>query len=301
MRVQKSVKIIAGTDWWTDCDDAVALRLLARAHLRGEIELLGVAVNACMEDSAPSLDAYLGLEGLPNLPLGIDLAATDYGGRPPYQRRLAALPGAHRRNTDCEEGVRFYRRLLSQSEGCVDIVEIGFQQILAGLLLSGPDDLSPLDGLRLVQEKVNKLWAMAGNWADPRRGFEHNFAKTPRASCAANIVCKRWPTPVTFLGFEVGQSVITGGRLPEGDTLRQILIDHGTPAGRCSWDPMLALLALTGDEKAAGYGVVRGRASVSAQSGINRFKADENGPHAYVVKERPDAFFRQNIDSAIGP
>ncbi len=226
MRVQKPVKIIAGTDWWTDCDDAVALRLLARAHLRGEIELLGVAVNACMEDSAPSLDAYLSIEGLPNL---------------------------------------------------------------------------PLDGLRLVREKVNKLWAMAGNWADPRHGFEHNFAKTPRASSAANIVCKKWPTPVTFLGFEVGQSVITGGRLPEGDPLRQILIDHGTPAGRCSWDPMLALLVLTGDEKAAGYGVVRGRASVSAQSGINRFKADENGPHAYVVKERPDAFYRQNIDLAIGP
>jgi len=291
--------MIVGTDWWTDCDDAVALRVLARAHLRGEIELLGVAVNACMEDSAPSLDAYLGGEGLPGLPLGIDLAATDYGGKPPYQRRLAALPGSHRSNAQCEDGVRLYRRLLAQSDGNVDIVEIGFQQILAGLLLSGPDDLSPLDGLLLVKKKVNKLWAMAGNWADPRRGFEHNFAKTQRASSAANIVCKKWPTPVTFLGFEAGQTVMTGGGLPEGDPLRQILIDHGTPAGRCSWDPMLALMAVVHDEKAAGYTTVRGRASVSAQSGINRFKADANGLHAYVVKDWQDEVYATQINRRI--
>lgn len=296
----KPVKIIAGTDWWTDCDDAVALRVLARAQQRGDIELLGVAVNACMEDSAPSLDAYLSLEGLPNLPLGIDLAATDYGGKPPYQRRLAALPGS-RSNAQCEDGVRLYRRLLARSEESVDIIEIGFQQILANLLLSGPDEFSPLTGEQLVRQKVRKLWAMAGRWDNPEGGFEHNLAKTPRARAAAHLVCQRWPSPVCFLGFEVGESVITGGGLPEGDPLRQILIDHGTPAGRCSWDPMLALLAVIGDERAAGYGAVRGRARVDAQSGKNTFVPDENGSHSYVVKEQPDAFYRQSIDAVIRP
>lgn len=296
---KQPVKMIAGTDWWTDCDDAVALRVLSRAHLRVTIELLGVAVNACMEDSAPSIDAYLTGEGLPGLPLGIDIEATDYGGKPPYQRRLAALPGSHRSNAQCEEGVRFYRRLLAQSEDCIELIEIGFQQILANLLLSGPDDLSPLGGEQLVREKVRKLWAMAGRWDRPEGGFEHNLAKTPRARAAAHLVCARWPSPICFLGFEAGESVITGGGLPEGDPLRQILIDHGTPAGRCSWDPMLALLAVTGDEKQAGYGVVRGRAHVDAQSGRNTFDPDEKGPHAYVVKEQPDAFYRQSIDALL--
>ena len=121
MRVQKSVKIIAGTDWWTDCDDAVALRLLARAHLRGEIELLGVAVNACMEDSAPSLDAYLGLEGLPNLPLGIDLAATDYGGRPPYQRRLAAMAMEKIKGEFQEKSWQAFWRTAVEGEGVAEV------------------------------------------------------------------------------------------------------------------------------------------------------------------------------------
>ena len=52
-------KIIFGTDWWTDCDDAVALRMLARAHNAGEIDLCGIVINACMEDSVRSADAFL--------------------------------------------------------------------------------------------------------------------------------------------------------------------------------------------------------------------------------------------------
>ena len=38
-------KMILGTDWWTDCDDAVALRLLAKAHKAGDITLLGIGIN----------------------------------------------------------------------------------------------------------------------------------------------------------------------------------------------------------------------------------------------------------------
>ena len=41
-------QILLGTDWWSDCDDAVAVRLLARAAKAGEVRLLGIGVNACM-------------------------------------------------------------------------------------------------------------------------------------------------------------------------------------------------------------------------------------------------------------
>lgn len=36
---------ILGTDWWTDCDDAVAVRILARAHKSGKICIKGIGVN----------------------------------------------------------------------------------------------------------------------------------------------------------------------------------------------------------------------------------------------------------------
>ena len=47
-------KFILGTDWWTDCDDAVALRLITRAVKDGKVGLVGVGINACMEYSVAS-------------------------------------------------------------------------------------------------------------------------------------------------------------------------------------------------------------------------------------------------------
>ena len=66
---------ILGTDWWTDCDDAVALRILARAHQAGEICLDAIAINAAMEYSVPSLEGFLNTEGVKNIQLGLDAEA----------------------------------------------------------------------------------------------------------------------------------------------------------------------------------------------------------------------------------
>ena len=55
--------MLVGTDWWTDCDDAVAVRILAKAELSETIQIFGIGINACMEHSVPSLDGFLTLEG----------------------------------------------------------------------------------------------------------------------------------------------------------------------------------------------------------------------------------------------
>ena len=36
---------ILDTDWWTDCDDAVAIRLLCNAHWQKKVNLLGININ----------------------------------------------------------------------------------------------------------------------------------------------------------------------------------------------------------------------------------------------------------------
>ena len=46
-------RFILDTDWWTDCDDAVALRLLCNAHKNKEIDFIGININACMPYSVP--------------------------------------------------------------------------------------------------------------------------------------------------------------------------------------------------------------------------------------------------------
>lgn len=288
-------RFILGTDWWTDCDDAVALRLLTRAHRAGEIELTGVVLNACMPRSVESVDAFLCADGL-DVPIGLDSAATDFAGTPVYQYAVCDRACRYHDNAQAEDAVRLYRRLISQ--GHVELIEIGFMNVLAALLESGPDDISPLTGCELVEKYVDKLWIMAGKW-DEQAGQEHNFNNNERSRRAAQKLCELCPAPVTFLGWEVGVNVISGKNVPQDDILYTIMKAHGSEHGRHSWDPMTALLAVTGDIGQAGYREVRGRARVDGESGANFFYEDAAGMHSYVVKERPNDWYEAEIERRI--
>lgn len=289
---------ILGTDWWSDCDDAVALRLLTRAVKRGDINLLGIGINACMEYSVASLKGFLSADGVDGIPVGIDRDATDYGGRLTYQKHLAENYGIGITNADAEDAIRLYRRILSESREKVEIVEIGFLQVIAGVLESGGDDISPKSGIELFREKVDKVWVMAGKW-DGDGEKEHNFCLNTRTSAAAKKFCALCPVPVTFLGFEVGCDVITGGKLDRNDHLYSVLEVHGSANGRSSWDPMLVMMALIGDEEKAGYVTVTGTASVDAETGANYFVKSADGKHKYVTKRYENKYYEDQINSII--
>jgi len=292
-------EFIFGTDWWTDCDDLAAMRILLRAHKEGKIKLLGVGINACMEFSVPSVDGFIALEGVTDIPLGIDLKGTDFEGTHlKYQKNLAPFSVNYKKNEDAEDAVKLYRRLLRDCEGKVEIVEVGFLQVFAELLLSKPDEISEKTGLELVREKVKKVWVMAGKW-DEQGGKEHNFCNNHRSRTGGEIFCRLCPVSVTFLGFEAGENVISGNELSDDDFLYKSFCDHGSSKGRCSWDPLTALLAVTGDEKSAGYDYIQGRASVDEIGGRNYFTADEKGPHRYVIPLYDSKYYQDKINEII--
>lgn len=290
-------RFILGTDWWTDCDDAVAMRILARAHKSGEINIEGIGINACMEYSVTSLEGFLNKEGI-QVPIGIDLAATDFGGNPPYQKNLSKFSLRYCSNEDAEDAVRLYRRILACSDRPLEIIEIGYLQVIANVLESLPDDISPKNGYDLVKEKVSKIWVMAGKW-DEDFGKENNFIRNTRSKKAGNIFCSKCPIPVTFLGWETGFDVITGDNLDKDDFLYKVLCDHGSHNGRPSWDPMLVLMAIIGDEAAAGYDVVCGTASVDCETGANHFLPDKNGLHKYVSKGKENNYYKKQINKRL--
>ena len=292
-------KLILGTDWWTDCDDAVALRLIARAVKADKIQLLGVGINACMACSVASLKSFFISEGIENVPIGIDINATDFGGNPPYQRRLADRLSQSVTNADAEDAVRLYRKILAaDDDGKIEIVEIGYLQVVAALLVSQGDDISPKTGLELVSEKVSKFWVMAGKWdADGEK--ENNFCRNFRSRVAGIVFCKLCPVPITFLGWEIGYGVLSGGNLNKDDILYQVLKDHGSSNGRHSWDPMLVLMALCGDEEDAGYKTVLGTASVDAETGANYFVKSSEGRHRFVIKKHENSYYEKKINSLI--
>lgn len=148
-----------------------------------------------------------------------------------------------------------------------------------------------MSGMELMKEKVSKIWVMAGKW-DENPGRENNFTRNTRSRVAGTKFCQKCPVPITFLGWEIGVDVITSDNLKENDILYRVLCDHGSPNGRMSWDPMLVLLALIGDESAAGYDTVNGVASVDSQTGENRFHPCDDGKHKYVIKKMMDEYYK---------
>ena len=300
---QKPIPFIIGTDWWTDCDDAVAMRVLAWAHISRLIKIKGIVLNACMAQSVRSLDAFMTLEGCPGLPMGIDREAVDFGRTPLYQKRLAyEYPvGPLRENEDCPDGAALYRQILAESDEGLDIIEIGYPQVLSKLLKSPGDHLSPLTGKELVKQKVNKLWLMAGNWNYLEYGLENNFSRNERSREAGHFLCRNWPTPITFLGGETASDILTGDTLTsEKDPVYNALKDHGLcHKGRSSWDPLLAFLACCNNEETAGYSTVRGYADVDAETGANRFKPCDDGSHCFVRKAWPDSCYKQIINAIV--
>lgn len=289
---------IVGTDWWSDCDDAVAMRLLARAVKEGMIKVLGIGINACMEYSVASLDGFLHLEGVSGISIGIDRAATDFSGEPSYQKGLSEFAVAYHSNDEAEDAVRLYRRILAAAKEPIEIIEIGFLQVVTAVLNSGSDDISEKTGMELIREKVSKIWVMAGKW-DEDGGIEHNFANNQRSRTAGEIFCGSCPVPVTFLGWEIGADVITGDQLSNKDFLYKVMCDHGSVSGRMSWDPMLVLMAITGDEEASGYRAVCGTAAVDPLTGENHFLPCSEGMHKYVVKTQNNEYYKQLINERI--
>lgn len=299
-------KIILGTDWGTDCDDVAAMRICARAHKKGLWQLMGVCIDACT--SAPddaacvSVDAFLTADGLCDIPIGIDPGATSYPGPMRYQTVLAAqYPHKIQTNAQCPESLALYKSLLRDcADGEAEILEIGFQQALAALLTDP-------EGYALFRDKVTQLWLMAGDFAENGHGKEYNCSVNEKAASAAHIVAEKAPCPVTYLGFEVGVSVICGGN-PENDPrlandpLVTAFDAQGSHNGRCSWDPMLALLALHGEPEKAGYTCRYGKNAIDPLTGENTFTyADAqsfqaDAPHRYVIKSRPDTQYQAELN-----
>ena len=294
---EKPAALLFGTDWWTDCDDVAALEILLKAQRYGLIDLKAVGVSSVMRYSAPSVKAVCEEQGLGEIPIGLDTSAERKGVFCLYQKKLAAYRKTGFTNGDCPEAYRLYRRALASSRDKAVIVDVGFPTILMELLASGPDEYSRLNGIQLVENKVSEVVVMGGRW-DKHSGREYNFCAYQRNREAAAYLCAHCPVPLTFLGYEVGKSVITGGRDVPGLT-GVAYASHLSPKGRPSWDPMTALFAVIGDAGKAGYRRVYGTASVDPKTGKNSFTACEGGKHSYLIKEKENRFYRKQIDEIL--
>lgn len=313
--------VIIDTDWWTDSDDVVAMRIACHLERLGHINILGVALSTTQDIGPASLDGFLQAEANKKYRIAVPKTPhTPTHALGSFQPGLSQLPHDAGTPETMENAVTMYRSLLANAKGKVDIITIGFLNNLEELLKSPADSISPLTGLELVTQKVNLVYTMGGLWPNSQGGNmpgsntegEYNLAKTPQARVAANYVLANWPTEIIFSGYTVGYTIFSGSNLEsriETDNVAKAMQSHGdfngSPKGRPSWDPLKILLGGAGFDNNSvmdsiaphGYTLVRGTAAADASNGQNTFTTSDTGKHYYTVKAATDLVLRDRLDS----
>jgi len=287
------VNLIFDTDMAPDYDDVGALAILHAMADSGEVKILATLSSNKCETAVPCIEVINTYFGRGNIPTGavkgegVDLTTWHSGLR--WTDELPSLyPHSTRSTSQSEDALTIYRRILSsQPDNSVTIVTVGFLSNLKNLLLSGPDEISPLSGKELVRKKVKELVSMTGMFPE---GKEFNVKEDAKAS---QIVFSEWPTPITLSGFEIGSKILTGKRLASSEKIGNPVIDTYTmclaqdnPNGRESWDQTAVLAAVHGIRDY--FDIERGTMAVY-DDGSNSWEKDENGNHSRLVfKMQPE-------------
>ncbi|HJD24585.1 MAG TPA: nucleoside hydrolase [Firmicutes bacterium] len=279
--------VFLDTDIGTDCDDAGAMALLHHL-LPGSGMRIGAMVCSAPLPDSPALirhiNAYFGCF----CPVGrVQSRAAAGMYRDVYAGEVLRRSGAYQEASPWPKAVPLLRRELSR---CPDhsavYVAIGPQTNMAALLLSPPDEESPLGGRELLERKLRRTVVMAGRFVD----------ETPEYNVLADIGAARltaadWPGEMTYVPHELGTALITGNGFTEEqyrDNPVAIAYDvHNGRQGRYSWDPVTVYQALKPDNGLFRAGEA-GMVSIS-QEGVSRFSPAPAGRHRLLeLKERSE-------------
>ena len=273
------LSLLIETDIFSDVDDVGALAV-AHAHAdAGNVELLGVGVNTPSRWGVAMADLVNRHYGRPEIPVGAMLPLDDSVADTDYARGTVRAFGIVD-PIGAESAPQLLRRVLEAADDAsVTVVSLGFFQNLVALLDEEPP--GGLPGRDLVRRKVARTVVMGGLFPS---GTEFNVAEFPTT---AGSFARRWPGRIEFLGWEVGDDVITGTELsrtgaaddPVAEAYRRF---SGPGAGRKSWDLMTVDLAVRGAADHYQYSEP-GRVEVD-DDGATTWHPAPDGPHRYVTR-----------------
>lgn len=299
------VSVILDTDMSGDCDDTGALAILHKLADAGEAELLACLVNGIDHDGAvaASVSAINTYYGRPAIPIGVYHGARCKETWSAYTVALrdefphSALPDAA-----MPSAVDVFRKTLAAApDDSVTIVSIGFLINLRELLESQPDAHSPLVGEELVRRKVKRMVLMGGDFPQSVPEGEYNLAHQG-VGPDSQYVIERWPTPILFVGWTIGNRILTGPALlptPAANPVRRAyqLWRNVLEQGRPSWDLLTVYAAVRGveplwSESPRGYCEV-------ASNGANRWDASVDRGHTYLIEKSPLDEVRRALDELL--
>lgn len=293
------VKVIFDTDMGNDSDDALALAILHNMVERGKCELLGITLTKCNPYAAKYCKAFNIQYGRPDIPIGLVKDGKEtHDGR--YVRKIMELKKADGsvafpipEGWEPEDSVVLLRKLLAAAEDhSIVIVQVGFSTNLARLLDTPADDISPLTGKELAAKKVRLVSAMAGAFTFQNDRFiAHKEYNVVVDIPMAQKLCKEWPTPIVFSGFELGVDVLirectllNDYMSPEPNILQQSVIFYlGGLGKQPTWD-LTSVLFVVRPEAGRNYFSLSEAGTVTVRDdGTTFFTADQAGKHRCFI------------------
>ena len=279
------IPVIFDTDMMGDVDDVGAVAVLHALADKGEVEILATGVCTKHPGSPLCLDALNRFYGRANLPLGV-VKGPAFLKKSRYADGIAKeWPHRFESVDDVPDVVKVYRKALAGAkDGSVVLITVGQLTNVRDLLQSGADECSDLPGKDLVKKKVRTWVCMGGKFPGGREANLVNDGK------AAYVAIRDWPGTIVFSGWEIGQKIITGrgyAKVKGPHAAKRAYFLFNKWQGRQSWDQTAVLYAGRGldgglnkvwDLSPAGRMVID-------EEGVNGWKAEEGGPHRYLVEK----------------
>jgi inosine-uridine nucleoside N-ribohydrolase len=293
------VQILLDTDMLTDCDDAGAMATLHALTDRGEAKILGVAVNGVDSHGlhgavVSAINHYF---GRPDIPIGVSPRTAEQtpAKLSTYSPAIfEAYPHDGLRDSERPDAVDLYRRLLGDAaDRSVTIVSIGFLSNLADLLADEADR-------ELVARKVRGITIMGGAYP---AGKEYNFQFAGTGPTTKAVIAA-WPdrVPMTFVGYELGELVVTGkgyANTPDSPMRRAYQLAYDSiHQGRPSWDQVAVFHAVRGlhHDGHTWFRAIHGQNGI-ADDGSNVWTTDPASPHAYLELEASSSDLAAEIEA----
>lgn len=287
----KGVKIIFDTDMGPDFDDVGAITVLHALAAKGECEILATVSCDSHPSVAPTIEVFNQYFKKPDIPVGVaSLKAPGFISHNNWNDSLVTRFLKKKEVTSYPSALEIYRKVLAkQADNSVTIVTVGFLSNIMELLNSKPDKFSNLSGVDLVKKKVKNWVAMAGIMPN---GIEFNVNEHKEA---AYEVFSKWPKPILLSGFEIGDKILTGGKVAKKNTntnpaawayqYNLATYDKKPQANRPSWDQTAVLCAIRNPEK---YFYVNGPGKfIANKDGSNLWDADVNAGHYFLAHKYP--------------
>lgn len=286
--------VILDVDMSTDVDDVCAVRIATAMDTAGIISLKGVMYSVTGENNVQALRGLLLHDGKPEVKIGT--CAIEEPDTSPYWDVLSSYSDS---GGDIDDAVRQYRKILSDSYTPVDIVTTGYLTNLQYLLMSGPDDISSLSGVELVQKKVGQLYVVGGSYP---QGFSNNLHFTEAAKESTDYVNRYWGKPIIFSPGETGGKLTCGEILQRTDTGRydpvtNALYAFGAADGRTAWDPFGVWICGLGCSNETMVTLERCSFITNPQSGSSAFISNPDGEHYIVhLKSNDINYYNKKLD-----